>query len=192
MTSFSEHLLRKNYLCRLNFYQRFCVPLTLLLVTDSMSGPLSASHGDEPLRTSASKPGPLSAANSVWGEGLERCLETRFFFFRYQEDLRELNTQVFYCDNLGVVFAKFYGLLEHVNLKTISRIILDSYFSDFKIGRFPWDSCICCSWVQFYFPLHVCKYGNINDFETEELISRLTMIVQVNVVLNRIVVVDIQ
>ena len=158
MTSFSEHLLRKDYLSRLNFYQRFCVPLTLLLVTDSMSGPLSASHGDEPLRTSASKPGPLSPANSFWGEGLERCLETRFFF-RYQEDLRELNTQVFYCDNLGVVFAKFYGLLEHVNLKTISRIILDSYFSDFKIGRFPRDSCICCSGVKFYFPLHVCKYN---------------------------------
>ena len=32
----------------------------------------------------------------------------------------------------------------------------------------------------------------INDFETKELISRLSMIVQVNVVLNRIVVVDIQ
>lgn len=111
-------MLRNDYLSRLNFYQRFCVPFILTLVTDSMSGPLSASHGDEPLRTSASKPGPLSPANSVWGEGLERCLETRFFFFRYQEDLRELNTQVFYCDNLGVVFAKFYGLLAHVNLKT--------------------------------------------------------------------------
>ena len=32
----------------------------------------------------------------------------------------------------------------------------------------------------------------INDFETKELISRLSMIVRVNVVLNRIVVVDIQ
>ena len=32
----------------------------------------------------------------------------------------------------------------------------------------------------------------INDFETKELISRLSMTVRVNVVLNRIVVVDIQ
>ena len=42
----------------------------------------------------------------------------------------------------------------------------------------------------------LCMFGImelfINDFETKELISRLSMIVRVNVVLNRIVVVDIQ
>ena len=72
-------------------------------------------------------------------------------------------------------------------------MILDSDFLISKLPVFPAILVYVVPGLNFIFLcMFVIMVMFINDFETKELISRLSMIVRVNVVLNMIVVVDIQ
>ena len=100
---FRTHV-KKRLPSQVKFLSEVLRPINFTLLT-KRPRPLSASHSDEALWTSAWE--VRSAADSVWSEGFERrCLETCLFFVS-RKTWGNSTHRCFYYDNLEAVLCQF-------------------------------------------------------------------------------------